>query len=133
MQVRMPGCSTFTYTLPSLHSGELADIRRLEERLRATRYDTSRCVPVFWDTEATGLSSVLWWTSRSNHIVQIAAVTAGAAPRELDISINPFPIPMSEGATETTGLTTSTVWASPVPPQVRCCPRTRRTCWRDRG
>eukprot|EP00892_Ulva_mutabilis_P000268 jgi/Ulvmu1/10241/UM060_0042.1 len=123
LQVRMPGCASFAYTLPSLHAEELSEIRALEWRLRAARYDTSRCAPIFWDTEATGLGSSLWWTSRSHHIVQIAAVggaaaAGGAAPRELNVGVNPFPIPMSEGATDTTGLTTAAVWASPVPPQV---------------
>lgn len=118
LQVRLPGSATFAYALPSLHEPELAWIRSVEQRLHCASYDMRRCVPVFWDTEATGLGSVLWWAPRRHRVVQIAAAL-DAGSRDFKVDINPYPVAMSDGAAETTGLTTPTVWANTVPPQVR--------------
>ena len=119
LNVRLPGSSAFSYTLPSLHEPEREWLHGLEARLRATRYDAGSCVPVYWDTESTGLGSVLWWTPQRHRVVQIAATAAGA---EFKIDINPYPVAMSGGAAETTGMSTAAVWAHTVPPQVRSRP-----------
>lgn len=127
LQVRLPGSATFSYALPSLHEPELKWIRSVEQRLHTASYDTHRCVPVFWDTEATGLGSVLWWAPRRHRIVQIAAALDSGS-REFKVNINPYPVAMSDGAAETTGLTTPTVWANTVPPQVRIACKSDPAC-----
>lgn len=115
LRVCLPGCTEFDYTLPSLHSDELEHIRSLERRLRTAEYDLQRCVPIFWDTECTGLRHERWWTTEASRIVQIAAITGA---HEFKVDMNPYPDPMSFGAAERTHLTTEMVWGNAVPFQV---------------
>jgi hypothetical protein len=119
LEVNVPGCRTFSYEMPGLQSKEVARVQQIEESLRCASYTLDTFVPVFWDTETTGLMGKTWW-SNADRIVQIASHTLDAhGGRNLELRVNPWPKPMSPGAQNATGLSTEDVWAHPLPPQVK--------------
>jgi hypothetical protein len=120
VHVSLPGTSLIDYCLPSLLPSEVDFIRVVEERLRTATYASNRVVPIFWDTETTGLSSIEWWSRQTQRIVQLAALTdARHGGFQFKQNWNPYPISMSEKATATTKLSTQHVWSSDLCPQVR--------------
>lgn len=91
----------------------------MEKRIKAALYDTTRVVPIFWDTESTGTNSVEFWDGPTARIVQLAAVTDSKhGDLVFQRDINAFPVEMSRSAAEITGLETEKVWASTTCPQV---------------
>lgn len=110
------------FCLPALTDAEMAEISEVEQLLAKASYSDNAVVPIFWDTETTGLASYRWFVRNSSRIVQIAAVADGAAGlQEFEIKSNPWPVEMSPGASVATGLTTAQVFAHELPPQV-CLP-----------
>lgn len=116
----MPECPSVNYVLPSLRADELDEVARLEADLRAATYTPGAFVPIYWDTETTGLGAHKWWTHRCSRIVQVAAHTAEAhGGAELELRINPWPVQMEAGAAFATGMSNGDVWRHDVPPQAR--------------
>jgi hypothetical protein len=87
--------------------------------MQRTAYAPDRIVPIYFDTETTGLPKWSWWQPQSARIVQIAAISGGRDSKELKLDINPFPVAMTEAASETTKLGNRHVWGACTPQQVR--------------
>jgi hypothetical protein len=120
LQVVLPGCKAFNYKLPGLNSEELARVRHIEQLLRSAAYKPGHFVPIFWDTETTGLGSNMWWLANGSRVVQVGAHTLPEhGGQDIKLRVNPWPVPMSQEAAATTGMSTDDVWKHPLPPQVR--------------
>ena len=123
LKVSLPECNYVHYVMPSLRDDELATVRQLESDLQSATYAPGAFVPIYWDTETTGLGAHKWWTQRCSRIVQVAAHTGAAhGGREFEVRINPWPVQMEAGAAFATGMSNSDVWQHGVPPQVRLLP-----------
>ena len=122
LQVRVRG-TPVDFCLPALSDAEREEVAAVEQLLASAEYDSSAIVPIFWDTETTGLASYQWFARDSSRIVQIAAVADEAAgQREFEVKCNPWPVQMSPGAAAATGLSTPRVFGHALPPQVRPAP-----------
>jgi hypothetical protein len=113
---RFPECD---YILPSLCPEEVSSIESLEGLLRGARGRYTSTVPIFWDTETTGLAKGSWWQSRGNRIFEIAAhTTKEFGGHELSVKVNPWPVQMDYRAEKVTGMSTEAVWGHALPLQV---------------
>lgn len=123
LKVSLPGSTLVDYRLPSLTPAEAEFIGDVERRIEATMYDVDRVVPVFWDTETTGLQGIEWWDdAKAPRIVQLGALTDSKhGSFQFKRNINPYPKAMNPDAAKTTGLSTQQVWGSAICPQV-CSP-----------
>ena len=110
----------YRYQLPTLSAAEHDFVRGVEATIARARYSSTDFVPIFWDTETTGLQSHVWWRPLSQRIVQIGAHTSAEfGGRELELRLNPWPVPMTYGSASATGMSTSDVFAHQLPMQVR--------------
>ena len=106
----------------ALSPAQLECVAAVEAKLKAHTYSDSY-VPIFWDTETTGLLRGQWWLGHTSRITQVALVTQPeAGGRELELRCSPWPVPVSAEAARVTGISTAAAWRAPMPMQVHAPP-----------